>query len=104
MAEKRKLSLSKETLRTLSATALSQVAGGACYGTQYCSYTTSDSCGAYRTYGADRFSWVCGPPECQTYNSCSGGTPTSGFSTCFSCNPSTCPDPPTVYSSTCLGC
>jgi len=85
MAEKRKLSLSKETLRTLSATALSQVAGGACYPSQYCSSTTTDACGANRTYAYTSYVWVCGPPECQTQYGCGNPVPTSGFATCFGC-------------------
>jgi hypothetical protein len=59
--EKRRLTLSKETLRTLSATALSQVAGGACYSTQYCGYTANACGGTQYTYGLP-----CPPTECQT--------------------------------------
>jgi hypothetical protein len=88
-SEKRKLSLSKDTLRTLSATALSQVAGGACYSSQYCSYTSSQaSCGYNYTYAPDGIHYVCAPPECQTDANC--GIQTSGFNTCFSCYPSNC--------------
>lgn len=100
--EKRKLSLSKETLRTLSATALSQVAGGACYSTQYCQATVRQECGAYYTYDVYGQQYVCAPPECQTANGCGGGT--SGFSTCYTCYPSNCQGPSTVYNSTCFGC
>jgi|SwirhisoilCB1_FD_contig_21_25723665_length_362_multi_5_in_0_out_0_1 hypothetical protein len=84
-SEKRKLTLSKETLRTLSATALSQVAGGACYSSQYCSYTVN-SCGGTLYTGE----YPCPPTECQTagyYPTLCGGPPfnTGGFSTCFTC-------------------
>jgi hypothetical protein len=104
-AEKRKLSLSKETLRTLSATALSQVAGGACYASQYCADTTGGNCGGTRTYAYGTNQWICGPTDCQTLRDCYGGGGTSnGFSSCFTCTPATCQDPPTVYSHTCLGC
>jgi hypothetical protein len=80
-SEKRKLSLSKETLRTLSATALSQVAGGACYSSQYCVDTTGGNCGSTRTYAYGTSNWVCGPTECQTQQT-SYGNDTSGFSGC----------------------
>jgi hypothetical protein len=82
-SEKRKLSLSKETLRTLSATALSQVAGGACYPSQYCQATVDRGCGANYTYDVYGQHYICAPTECQTSSNC--GIQTSGFYTCFTC-------------------
>jgi hypothetical protein len=82
-SEKRKLALSKETLRTLSATALSQVAGGACYASQYCAATALEGCGSGRTY--DYYNnYICGPSECQTLVVCygGGGTSTTAFTGC----------------------
>lgn len=85
-SEKRKLTLSKETLRTLSATALSQVAGGTAYSSQYCTYTSSAGCYPYTQY---TWQYPCAPTPCQTANAqtlCGSGPPqTSGFSTCFTC-------------------
>ena len=86
-AEKRKLSLSKETLRTLSATALSQVAGGACYSSEYCQATVGPECGYLRTYAYNGGPWICGPTECQTQFNCYGGTPPWTSNSCGPCQP-----------------
>ena len=61
--------------------ALSQVAGGACYSSQYCVDTTGGNCGSTRTYAYGTSNWVCGPTECQTMHDC-GGIQTSGFYGC----------------------
>jgi len=63
-AEKKKLTLSKETLRTLSATALGQVAGGS----GYTAPGPTGTCG-----------WLYG---CSTYNC---NVPTSGEHSCLPC-------------------
>jgi hypothetical protein len=101
-SEKRKLALSKETLRTLSATALSQVAGGACYASQYCADTSGPACGGTRTYRYGTAEWVCGPPECQTANQCGGG----GWSsyTCNGCPPDYSTPGQNTCWLTCVGC
>ena len=77
-SEKRKLTLSKETLRTLSATALSQVAGGSGYPSQYCQ-PTANGCGT---------DWTWQQTICPPNNSQGCGTSTCGQ--LYGCDTSVC--------------
>lgn len=94
-SEKRKLTLSKETLRTLSATALSQVAGGSGYSSQYCS-PTANGCGTdwtwQQTICDPNYTQACPTGTCgQLYgcdssvctSNCTPGTRTCPNSWCF---------------------
>ena len=76
-SEKRKLTLSKETLRTLSTTALSQVAGGTAYSTENCSNYCYTSSTCEPCYNTGMFS------TCRT---AIGNCNTEGYQTCQTCS------------------
>lgn len=85
-SEKRKLTLSKETLRTLSATALSQVAGGTAYSSQYCSPTVQGCCSQTQW----TYEYPCAPTPCQTANAYTLCGPTATCGAYYGCGTSNC--------------